>query len=455
MILSPGTANEEVVRIGTLSGDGTAETLTTVATAINQAAGVAAEATSFTVDSAAGILPGDQLLLDGGATNEIVTVQSVSGNVVTIRGELQNAFDDDDTVESGVSLLGHANGATVELATTFDCGEGVNLTCYADGINSVGLFYEDGTAVLKEGGQPAETGDTSSGRARIEDMDLIIPGDESTGTIIFVRTKLEAVDDDEPARSGMTFSVNLSFDEPNGESEIRGEESGDELFVGDGITVDGAGFDTLGGDPMYILRNNVIAELSSGQTTQLTSGTREALKFELTPSGGEETYLREVNVNLTQSGAGFGVCELRLKDGSRVLSSIVVADDGAKLSGDQSLVINTCGAGDTCNPSDPVNNRHVIDTGGDTFTIEAVIEGDADGSALVTDIEDCAATPANATFGDNDDLTLELDINGNEPGSDDITWQDYGTDGDDGSVVRWIDLGEDDESTTKIQNTLD
>ncbi len=322
---------------------------------------------------------------------------------------------------------------------SYDC-DGVptsppdDITCYPDAIDALALFYDDGTPVLKDGGAAAETSDVADGTALFEDLDFLVAADQDM--LMFVRARLNEVSDSQPGRSGMTFAVNLSFDDTTDESQIQGEESGSELTVGGGeLTVDGAGFDTLAGDTMFVFRQRVTAELSGSQTTTLSAGTREGLKFDVIATGGEEAYLKEIDVNVATSGADLGVCELYLKDGSDILADV---DTGAALVGDILLTVGTCANG-PCAPSEPT--RHVVDTGGDTFTLEAVIENAA-----------CAGVPV---FGDNDDLTFELDVNGTLPGFDDILWEDYGTDGTDGALVRWIDLGEDDESTTKVTNTLE
>jgi hypothetical protein len=92
--------------------------------------------------------------------------------------------------------------------------------------------------------------------------------------------------------------------------------------------------------------------------------------------------------------------------------------------------------------------------------------GDVDGSGVIESDETAndeidggsetyiiKATSANVDA--NDAISIAIDINSSGLGSDGITWQDGGTDGNDGVRVDWIDLGEADTSTTQIEWTID
>lgn len=93
-------------------------TVETIATAVNESAGVAKGGTSFDVDSATGITAGMWITVAGDMTPQLVT--NVSTNTLTIAPGLRNAVDDDAVVTAYASTTVDASGQTdTEFAANF------------------------------------------------------------------------------------------------------------------------------------------------------------------------------------------------------------------------------------------------------------------------------------------------------------------------------------------------
>jgi hypothetical protein len=309
---------------------------------------------------------------------------------------------------------------------------GADIADDYEAIDSVALYYyDDGTAVKKTTGQAATVPTIdASGEAFFQDLDLIIEDGEST--LVEVRVDLREMDDNDSnatAQSGMAFAAALVLDEDK--AEVRGVDSGD-TYTSAEITsdVEALGDDsTNAGDTMYVLNNKVIAELGASQTTgNLTNTTElELLKFTANSSGdnSDAPFLYEVVANISTTGA-VTVTNVELyNDNNTLISTAQVAGD-----------VHTFLVGDV-NGNGVIDGAEVVNDEIDGGTETYIIKGD---TALV------AA---------NNAVTTSISINSSTLGNDGITWQDGGSDGTDGVRVQWIDLGEADTSTTKIEWTID
>jgi hypothetical protein len=297
-----------------------------------------------------------------------------------------------------------------------------------DAIDLVSLFYyADGTAVKKTTGQSAVVPTIdNNGNVFFENLDLII--EDGTKTLVEVRVDLNEMDDNKSfatTKSGHTFTTSLLLDTETNLAKIRGVDSGDTLKDAD-ITTDN---DTTGtandmtnaSETMFVANNKVIAELATTQADSPISGPNaELLKFVLNSSGdnSDTPYLKEVIVNVNCSGPGTcGADVLRLyNDDNTEIASATAPTTGTKQNGVWTL--------DVASPDN-------IDGGSETY----IIKGDV--------------------YSDNADnvLTTSININGNQPNTDadGITWKDGGSDGSNGLLFQWIDLGTADESTAKIE----
>jgi subtilisin family serine protease len=297
-----------------------------------------------------------------------------------------------------------------------------------DAIDLVSLFYyADGTAVKKTTGQSAVVPTIdNNGNVFFENLDLII--EDGTKTLVEVRVDLNEMDDNKSfatTKSGHTFTTSLLLDTETNLAKIRGVDSGDTLKDAD-ITTDN---DTTGtandmtnaSETMFVANNKVIAELATTQADSPISGPNaELLKFVLNSSGdnSDTPYLKEVIVNVNCSGPGTcGADVLRLyNDDNTEIASATAPTTGTKQNGVWTL--------DVASPDN-------IDGGSETY----IIKGDV--------------------YSDNADnvLTTSININGNQPNTDadGITWKDGGSDGSNGLLFQWIDLGTSDESTAKIE----
>ncbi len=307
-------------------------------------------------------------------------------------------------------------------------------------IDSITLYYNDGTPVLKNDGSVATVANVTDGLASLTGLNLIIDSASDT-TIDVYATINDVTNSADTAKSNMQFATKLSF--ANGEYNITGVTSGVSYSS---ITTDGASNNTATGNTMYIFTNKVVATKSIGADTTLGAGWKDTLKVQFTKNTGE-AYLKALSIDInktTSIGSSFGVCELKLVNNNFDTIASIDAGTGAALTGTQNFTVGTCATG-TCAQSDLVNLRDVISED-EVYTVEAKIEGinesgNCDGSA--------------ASFGDDDEITFRVAINGNEPNTSDdyITWQDYGTNGQDGVAIKWIDLGN--SSTTEIVNSLE
>jgi len=286
----------------------------------------------------------------------------------------------------------------------------------SDMIEAVTLWYQDGTPVLTKDGIPAKTVAISLlGKAVLDNLNLAIP---EKGERLFIGLDTRAMFENQ---SGSAVTAEFSFG--NNDADIRGFFS--ENQYGDEIVDAG-----LADSPtVYILANKLVADTATGGTEILKSGSNEVLPFTLDVLGGDEAYLREVDVDVskTSSGDGFRVIALRLRRDADIIAS----RSGGDLTGKQTLTIGQCAGGDVCDPAEE---------GGAIFKktnliVEAVIE------------------PLGDSLNKSNNLTATININSAAPDRDDIVWQDYGTGEDDGVEIRWIDLGRE-KSLSTLERTI-
>ena len=378
----------------------------------------------------------------------VIGVPTNGGTVFTLvsKGTLSVKLKAADTPDSQILLAGasspYALGAyefdaeyedvRVNDLAVLITGDGTAPANDHKALNTVSLYYKSsGAAVLKSNGQPASTNTiNSAGLAILSSLNLLINKDEKI--ILLVKGTLNDISSTGVAASGMAFSVSLQFNEKaNADFDIMGESSGsDYTSVGtagtDIITDIGTGGSekTAEGKRMYAYNNKVIATRAAIQPLTLASGTdRDLLKFTLTPSGDGTTTLKSViaTINLFDAkvtdpnGAILAVSNVRLYSGS-VLIGTATCSGGA--------------SGGTC--SFLISTPDEISPNGETYTIRSEVYN--------VEIDD--------------KITTSIAINADAPGSDGITWRDYGTNGLDGVDVRWIDLGASDSVTSKIETQI-
>ncbi|MCT4592542.1 MAG: hypothetical protein N4A36_04150, partial [Candidatus Gracilibacteria bacterium] len=197
------------------------------------------------------------------------------------------------------------------------------------------------------------------------------------------------------------------------------------------IITDDGGTDTSektdNGDDMYVFNNKVIATLSSNQPTTLTTGTKEILKFTLTPSGDNNAFLKSVKVKIDETDADtdtpLNVTAVDLYAGSTKIGS------GSE-SGNEWTIDMASGVGNLEFAGDRYDE---ISSKGETYIVKVTA----------------------ANVGTDDVITASLDVNADAPGEDDVTWRDYGTNGENGIDVAWINLGEDQGDISTIENSID
>jgi hypothetical protein len=323
-------------------------------------------------------------------------------------------------------------------------------------IDAVSLFYyDDGTAVKKTNGQAATVPniDASTGKVLFQDLDLIIEdGDE---LLVEVRVDLNEMDDndsDATSRSGMAFHVALDLSEDD--SEVRGVDSGDTLGDDD-IAIDDEVNDlTNDGEVLYVMNNKVIAELASGQPTStlVTRYDADLLKFTLNSSGdnSDTPYLQRVVARITgTNGACIGY------DGN-CFEDLPDVDGGyVSLYNDDNLLIARADLSNSARVYGSDDNFLVDllvgDTSGDGVIDQSFTEDEIDGGS-----ETYIIKADTYTTGADTAITTTIFINGDGfGGTEGITWKDGGSDGTDGVLVNWIDLGESDTTTSRIEWTID
>lgn len=273
-------------------------------------------------------------------------------------------------------------------------------------IKTVYLRYSDGTAVLTDSGSEATTSTISNNKALFDKLNLSLGRLENMDILVYV--DLNRINDTDIARSGMAFDAYYSHD--SGSCDITGATSGTSYVCSD---IDG----DSKGNGVYVFNNKVIATKSSEQEDKLLNTRREALKFNLSASEYGDAYFTGVkNVNIIcsdMSGSGMKVTRAGIYQGTELLGALV----GANLC-DSTIYIDFA-------------EKQIISSNGDDFTVKLDIEN--------------AST--------DDSIIVNLAVNSDTPGEDSVCWEDYGTDGEDGMEICWIDLG--DSFVTTIENEID
>jgi hypothetical protein len=286
-------------------------------------------------------------------------------------------------------------------------------------IDSVSLWYQDGTPVLTSAGKKAMTSAISSdGKAKINDLNLVIPeGGERIYIGVHTREMLD---------NASGSAITAKFSDDSDDHDVRGYWSNEEY---------GAGIFTETESPVqYILANKVILKETEDQPVSLFPGFRDILKFEGEVIGGDDLFLNEIEVDIQKtSGAtgGFRVARLRLRNEGNIIASV----SGFDLTGIQNLVVGQCAGGDACNNNSGANGHEIGEK--ESFLVEAEI------------------VPTGAGFSGDNSLSATIDINGNSPGQDGITWTDHGNNADDGVQIQWADNNPEDRSVTRIQNVVE
>lgn len=224
-----------------------------------------------------------------------------------------------------------------------------------------------------------------------KNLDFIVK--KGVDPYIEVRAMIDGIDDNDSqqtAISGTVISVTLDLDNTN--TNIKGSNSGTAITLADVPAT----------KIFTILNNKLIATEVALSNTTLTIGTKELIKFTLDVQGDNEAYLQTITPVINKSEVTIATSSLVLKEGG---NTIATSEAGGVLTITGSDVIKT----------------------GKTYIIEGVI----------------TAVTADAS------ISTKITVNS---GTDGISWDDYGTNGTDGSVSTWIDLG--DSSVSRISGSL-
>ncbi len=390
--------------------------------------------------------------IDGGAV-PVANTDDVPGANYTLveSGTLEVALNASLTPDNAILIANddgasHAVGAfefhaedediniedlTIDINEVDTAYLGVDIPNDTRAIDHVGLFYDDGTPVLKNNGSQAETSAVATGEAFLQDLDLIIERDEDK--VLFVKVVLNRIYSADIARSGMGFEVNLSFEAD--EYDIRGDVSGmpltdDTLFV-DYEPTD----DTHFGNEFYVLTNRVIAENASTSTVLVQGTQTELMRLNMEKLvDTKDAYLRKLTIDIDTIGE--------------------VTVENVRIYNEENQVIAVSGVGA------PLNSRFKFIVGQDSLDIDfnnlrELPWGSGEYYDEIDGVSETYVVRADITTdGFDDAIIASIDIY-DAPVMDyyTITWRDEGTNnGEDGFNMPWIDLG--DSPITQIQNIL-
>ncbi len=334
----------------------------------------------------------------------------------------------------------HIEDITLKIVNADTTSElGIDIANDHNAIAEVALYDgSTGAPVLTKNGSAARTVSISSGSAFFEDLNLI--ADEDDDLLFMVAVQLKEVSDNTSARSGMAFALEI---DTTGESTVRGVDSGNEISL---ATLSG----NTKGNTMYVFANNVIAEKVDDSTNLVPASQDDLLRLTLTKANSSDAFLHAVEADVSISG-GVTIDNVGLYNSSNELISY------SKVPTSGNTYILTAGIEDS--NGDGANDAGSAGANGLLFNTSSLAELPTSSGDLYDGIKNPSETYSIradiALTGGDAQVVTSIDINGSFPGVDGIIWRDAGTDdGEDGVNIQWIDLGEADESTTKIEHVL-
>lgn len=306
-----------------------------------------------------------------------------------------------------LSVIGSEDVEIDDLTLSIENVDTTNLFGFdtdndSDMISKLTLVDHANSAVL------AESLVINNNKVKFQNMGLVIAQDEAKELSVYVTLNEENYSSG-ITRSGMTVNAGLSFDD--GDYTIRGLSSGIAYDADEINFIEGQGNNLTG------VASELIVSKSSGQPTSLNTGEKELLKFTATNTN-KSSYLKGVRVHT----------ELQDDDIATplALNSLALYSGSKKLA--ECSKENSCYSDNVWDLSEfEMVNGEVSTT--KTYTIKGTFSGVAVDDSVTASIE----FPA---------------LNGSY--DHDIIWQDYGTDGRDGAVWKWIDV----PTLTTISNTI-
>ncbi len=341
---------------------------------------------------------------------------SVSGRNITLytKGLIAFSVDDSSPVKDHILLSGSTGNsifkfkadASYEDITLMDLrfsvtGTGSSAT---SSIANVSL-YQDGTLIKTVETKTDAYGWVFNNLENIGTNGVTV--DKDTDSIFELRLNVAGIGDgaQDTASSGADILFTL-LPTTTGVA-ARGFSSNNDLVAGD-ITIT-----SVVSQNQYVYASKVTATKPGGQSSTLSSGEEEALRFTLTPSGNENktSQLTDLVVNFSESGA-VNVYGFKLYNGS-----------GTEIASTTAGSVTTSSVSATLAVTD--DN---ISGAGETYILKVF------------------STSADA----DDKLNISIDVNGDGGSGDDITWNDGA---DNTGNITWIDLGES-STVTELKNTL-
>jgi hypothetical protein len=331
-----------------------------------------------------------------------VTGDSFDGRTVSIRdkGTLTLSEDNSSIDNNHIWLSSSSDNEALKIKAEAEYEDlkitELKLNNFGAGTSSIAAIH------LYQDGELIDTVNNVSGSvATFDNLDLVI--DDAEDSVLSVEVDVAGIgsDAEDTAASADEISFDVATTTYEGVSSLNEKDD----YV-----------PTVSSNTYTVYASKVTAVESENQPSVLADGTKEALKFTLTPdtNDGKTAQLHTVDVDYNISGSA-STTEAYLYSGSNVLASTTIPSDNGQ-SGTVILDLSTESTG--------VDN---ISDSGETYTVKFDVTGsDAD-----------------------DKLTASVDVNGGAD-NDDIHWNDY----DEGTPdIQWIDLGEDSD-VTSIENTI-
>jgi hypothetical protein len=330
-----------------------------------------------------------------------VTGDSFDGRTVSIRdkGTLTLSEDNSSIDNNHIWLSSSSDNEALKIKAEAEYEDlkitELKLNNFGAGTSSIAAIH------LYQDGELIDTVNNVSGSvATFDNLDLVI--DDAEDSVLSVEVDVAGIgsDAEDTAASADEISFDVATTTYEGVSSLNEKDD----YV-----------PTVSSNTYTVYASKVTAVESENQPSVLADGTKEALKFTLTPdtNDGKTAQLASTTVNYSLSdsdGSGLQVDYVYLYSGGQELAR---AASSTAVNGAVKLDLSTA------------DN---ISSDGETYTVKLDVEG------------------ASA----DDKITTSLNVNGGAD-SDDIGWYDY--DYTNKSSIDWIDLGENSD-LTQIENTI-
>ncbi len=352
---------------------------------------------------------GDPVLLTafGKTPDSRILISGTEGNIVS-------GFEFESNLES--IKLQDLTFSVVETDTTSTLGRDVPHDSTA--IDSLSLFFVDGTPVLKENGENASSGVVDAdGKIKFQNLDLVV--EEDTPLVLYASVDLNDIAGNTSPRSGMAFSIKLSAD--SGDHTLKGITSESDYDIGDVLA------DSNTPKIMVVLKNEIAIVQEESQEILIPGNGVEILKFRILKSSQSEAFMRQLTL------------EISLTEDPRISNIALYNDDNELIafdpffarSGPVTLVMGTI-ANEAVNAGYAVDADNLAEFPAGSGKMYESVGGDSEVYTVKADI---------AGINRDDKITVVLRVNGSEPGtsSDGLVWRDEGIrSGEEGMDIQWV-----------------